>query len=47
MSKEVKVVYTDDVKTDYRVVATSFYVDRTKKWQKGKIDKKKENGEER
>lgn len=42
MSKELKVEYVDDIKTDYKVVATSFYVDRTKKWQKGKIDKSKD-----
>lgn len=47
MSKEVKVVYVDEIETDYEVKATSFYVDRTKKWQKGKVDKKKEIEEER
>lgn len=47
MSKELKVVYVDEIETDYEVVATSFYVDRTKKWQKEKIDKTKEIDKER
>lgn len=34
--KELKVVYVDNLETNIKVVATSFYIDRTKKWQKGK-----------
>ena len=47
MSKELKVVYVDKIDTKFKIVATSFYIDRTKKWQKGKIDKAKEIEKER
>ena len=47
MSKELKVEYVDELETDYKVVASSFYVDRTKKCQKGKINKGKEIDKER
>mgnify|MGYP007104057399 CR=1 FL=1 len=40
MSKELKVVYVDKVETKFKIVATSFYIDRTKKWQKGKKNEK-------
>ena len=35
MSK-VKVVYVDNLKTDCKVVASSFYVDRNGKWNRAK-----------
>lgn len=38
-SKELKVVYVDNIETNIKVVATSFYIDRTKKWQKDKKTK--------
>ena len=47
MDKELKVVYVDKIDTKFKIVATSFYIDRTKKWQKGKIDKAKEIEKER
>jgi hypothetical protein len=47
MDKELKVVYVDKLDTNFKIVATSFYIDRTKKWQKGKTDKAKEIDKER
>lgn len=42
MSKELKVVYVDNLDTKFKILATSFYIDRTKKWQKGKKKDKNE-----
>ena len=36
MSKEAEVVYVDNLKTNYKVIASSFFVDRQGKWNRAK-----------